>query len=77
MLKDTLVLLFVLHSLIDLVSRCTAPLLLDVSGKTKGLGTTARVRALVAAILEFRLLRMVSAMVKLASHELRFTHRAL
>jgi cell division protein FtsI/penicillin-binding protein 2 len=36
---------------------------LDVGGKTEGLGSTARVRALVAAILKFRLLRVVSTVV--------------
>ena len=56
MFDDALILLLVLQRLVNFVSSCTAPLLLDVGGKTEGLGSTARVRALVAAILKFRLL---------------------
>jgi hypothetical protein len=55
-LNDALILLLVLQCLVNFVSGCTASLLLDVRGKTEGLGSTARVRALVAAILKFRLL---------------------
>ena len=62
-LDDALILLLVLQRLVNFVSSCTAPLLLDVGGKTEGLGSTARVRALVAAILKFRLLRVIPTMV--------------
>ena len=53
---DALILLLVLQCLVNFVSSCTAPLLLNVGRKTESLGSTARVRALVAAILKFRLL---------------------
>lgn len=54
-----------------------AALLLNVSAEPEGLGPTARILTLVAAILELRLLGMISAMEKLTTHEMRLAHRAL
>lgn len=77
MLDDALVLLLVLLSLVDLVGRRTAPLLLDVCGEPESLGPAAWVIAFVAAVLELRLLRVVPTVVELAAHELRLAHCAL
>ncbi len=63
MLNDALILLLVLQCLVNFVSSCTASLLLDMGGKAESLSSAAWVGALVAAILKFRLLRVVPTVV--------------
>ena len=63
MLDNRLILLLVLQCLVNLVSSRTASLLLDVGRKAQSLCSTARIGALVAAILKFRLLRVVPTVV--------------
>lgn len=77
MLKETLVILFNISGNFHCVNGCAATFLLDVSAKSKGLSSTARVLPLVASILEFRFLRMVSAVKEFATNEIRFTDCAL
>ena len=48
-----------------------------MSAEPECLSTTARVRALVAAILELGFLRMVTAVKEFTPHKLRFTNSAL
>ena len=67
---DALVLLVVLGGLGDLVGRRAAPLLLDVRRETQRLSPATRIEALVAPVLEFRLLRVVTAMIEFAADEL-------
>ena len=70
MFDDALVLLLVLGGLGDLVGRRAAPLLLDVRRETQRLRPATRIEALVAPVLEFRLLRVVTAMIEFAADEL-------
>ncbi len=72
MLQQALIVLLDVWCYLDCVNGRAATFLLDVGAETKGLSTAAWILALVAAVLEFRLLGMISTMEELTSYKLRF-----
>jgi hypothetical protein len=77
MFNQAFIVLLVLWRLVDFVGRCTTPFLFNMGREAKGLGSTTRILSLVAAVLKFGLLRMVTAMVELGTDKLRFANCTL
>jgi hypothetical protein len=76
-LQNALVIFLNVTGHLNGVNGGATPFLFDVSAKSQCLSPAARVLTLVGAILEFRLLGMVTAMEELAPDEIRLAHSAL
>lgn len=76
MLKQALIIFLDRRCDLNSMDSCTASFLFYVRTEAESLGTTAGVLALVASVLEFRFLRMISTVEQFAAHKIRFADRA-